>query len=123
MRDKLIKAKVSEDYFCKKEIGNSIKKYREEILQYTRERFADIFGFRYCTLENVERGVSYPNIEFMTELSNSSGRTIYSFIMSNYKLEVSYADRELIGEYPEETQMKILLRTECEKYNILHMYD
>ena len=123
MRDKLNKANGSEEYICKKKIGNSIKKYREEILQFTRERFADKIGCRYYTLENVERGVSYPDIEFITELSNSSGQPIYLFIMSGYEMEISCVDRNLLGNYPEEAQMNILLRAECEKYNILHMYD
>ena len=123
MRGKLNKTKGSEEYACKKEIGNRIKKYREEKLQYVRERFADLFGCGYYTLENVERGVSYPDIDFMVKLSNSSEQPIYSFVMSSYKIEISSTDQELLGNYPEEIQMSILLRAECEKYNILHMYD
>ena len=138
MRGKLNKAKGSEEHTCKeyackehtdkehackKEIGSSIKKYREEILQYTRERFADFFNCKFYTLENVERGVSYPDIDFMVKHSNNSERPIYSFIMKEYGMEISDADRELLGNYPEETQMGILLRAECEKYNVLHMYN
>ena len=138
MRRKLNKTKGSEkyackkyackkyackEYECKKEIGTGIKKYREEQLRYTRERFADLFGFRYYTLENVERGVSYPDIDFMVKLSNGSEQSIYSFIMKDYEITIPHADRTLLGNYPEETQMCILLRAECEKYNILHVYD
>ncbi|MDE7433416.1 MAG: helix-turn-helix domain-containing protein [Lachnospiraceae bacterium] len=123
MTDEFDKANGSEDYLCKKKIGSSLKKYREEILQITRERFGDLIGCKYYTLENIERGVSYPDINFMTEFSNRTGSPIYPFIMGGYEVEVPCADRELIGDYPEEVQMTILLRAECEKYNILHMYD
>lgn len=123
MTDNFGKVNISEDNMFKKSIGNSIKKYREEILQITRERFGDKIGCKYYTLENVERGVSYPDINFIAELSNHCGRPIYSFIMNDYEIRVSYADRKLLGNYPAESQMDILMRTECEKYDILHMYD
>ena len=128
MRGKLNQTKRLEEhackeYACKKEIGTRIKTYREEKLQYTRERFADFLNCKFYTLENVERGVSYPDIDFMVKLSNGSEQAIHSFIMKDYEMKIPNAERELLGDYPEETQMHILLRTECEKYNVLHMYD
>lgn len=123
MIDKSDKTDISKDNIVKKIIGSSIKKYREETLKISRERFGDRIGCKYYTLENVERGVSYPDISFMTELSNNFKCPIYSFTMEGYEIQVSYMDRELLGNYPENAQMKILLRAECEKYDILHMYD
>lgn len=123
MTESFNKVNVSEDDIFKKEIGKSIKKYREEILQITRERFGDKIGCKFYTLENVERGVSYPDINFISGLSNHCGRPIYSFIMSDYEIRVSYADRKLLGSYPAETQLDILMHTECEKNDILYMYD
>ena len=46
--------KSSTDEINKKQIGNQIKQYREDVLQMSREKFGEKIGCRYYTLENVE---------------------------------------------------------------------
>lgn len=115
--------KSSTDEINKKQIGNQIKQYREDVLQMSREKFGEKIGCRYYTLENVERGMSYPDINFIAELSNHCNRPVYSFVMSNFVMQLTYEDRKLVNGYPNQVQIDILMRAECEKYDILHMYD
>lgn len=104
------------DKNIKKAIGNKIKTYRKVILGISRDEFIEDITDKYASIENIETGRSFPDIEFMVRLSNKYNIPICRFIETGY----SHSDISelllLFEDYCDEDKYKILQILNIEKH-------
>lgn len=108
-----------DDDEIKKLIGNKIKVYRKLRLKMTREKFIDGVTDRYGSIENIEIGKSYPDLEFLIKVSNKYHVPVKSFIDTGYRERKVSEDYGVFDGYSENEIYQILKQLGVEKYRVL----
>ena len=114
---------IYNDEKIKKNIGHNIAKFRSDVLKRKREDFMEELECSFCTMVNIETGKSYPNFHTIKNLTKISNLPIYYFTMIGYEINLDFSYRKLISGYTDAEQIEILMHTQCEKYNMLSLYD
>lgn len=105
------------DENIKKEIGSKIKVYRKMKLGLSRDKFIEGITEKYASIENIETGRSYPDIEFMVRLSNKYHQPICSFIDTGFNETDSGELSFLLEDYSDDDKYRILQKLNIEKHH------
>lgn len=115
---------VINDNLLKSEIGKRVLAYRKYYINCTREQFTKILDCGDTTLINVERGKTFPDLKFISELSDYSTKSVNFFIKGrNFGAHIEDDDRKILESVNDKEKIIILMKSLCEKHDILHMYD
>lgn len=109
----------------KSQIARRINEYARKLsdLQIA-ELKQSVAALRDTTLENLIKGKTYPKMSVLVMLANLSGRPMCSFIDDSYtNRQIDERYLTLIDGLDEKQQIKMILRSWCEKYDILNLYD
>lgn len=108
-----------DDDEIKKLIGNKIKVYRQLRVKTTRDMFIEGVTEKYGTIENIEVGRSYPDLEFLVKISNKYHVPLKSFIDTGYRERKVSEDYGVFDGYSENEIYEILKQLDVEKYRVL----
>lgn len=108
-----------DDDEIKKIIGNNIKMYRKFHLEMSREKFIDGITDKFGSIENIEMGKSYPDVDFLVKTSNKYHVPIKSFIDTGYRDKKSFDAGDMFPECSEYEIYEILKQLSVEKYRVL----
>lgn len=111
------------DKLQKEKIGYSIKYLRKNELKMSRDEFEMGISKYEATLSNIERGKTYPTVDFCVKMSNKYKIPISDFIFTGFNVKSKPMEYDIISSFDENTQLHILQKINNEKYSMLNLYD
>lgn len=109
----------------KRAIGLRIAAYLKKFSEMEREELSnDLAGCKDTTLDNIVKGKAFPKLPMLVDLSNRSGIPMSSFVDERYmSIRPQRRHMLLLQGLDLPSQVKLLMRCWCEKYDMLQMYD